>query len=62
MFHNLATAKGRLSQVSGQLAEMSATERAMPAWVQPNPDGTYKFAAPGTEGFRHLIADKPDYY
>lgn len=59
---NLAAAKGRLSQVSGQLAEMSATERAMPAWVQPNPDGTYKFAVPGTEGFHHLIADKPDYY
>jgi hypothetical protein len=59
---NLAAAKGRLSQVSGQLAKMSETERAMPAWVQSAPDGTYQFAAPGTEGFHHLIADKPDYY
>ena len=33
--HNLATAKGRLSQVSGQLAEMSATERAMHARFSP---------------------------
>ena len=58
----LAYAKGRLNQASSQLAQMSATERAMPAWVHDAPDGTFQFAVPGTEGFGHLIADKPHYY
>jgi hypothetical protein len=59
---NLALAKGRLTQLNAELAAMSPAERAMAAWIQPTNQGTFKFAAPGTTGFHHLIVDKPDYY
>jgi|KBSSwiStaDraftv2_1062776.scaffolds.fasta_scaffold07320_8 hypothetical protein len=58
----LALVKGKLTQVSGDLAAMSAAERATAAWIQLTSEGTYKFAAAGTPGFQHLISDKPDYY
>ena len=62
MARAIATAKGKLTQITGEVAGMSAAERAMPAWIQLTTQGTYKFAPAGTPGFQHLIADKPDYY
>ena len=58
----LAGLKERVTAVRSQLAAMSATERAMPAWIQMTRDGTYRFAAPGTAGFERLIADRPGFY
>jgi hypothetical protein len=58
----LAAAKGRLTQLTGELAAMSAAERAMPAWIRLTNQATYEFAAPGTPESQHLIADKPDFY
>ena len=58
----LALLKERVSYVHGQLAAMSAAERAMPAWIQLTRDGHYNFALPGTAGFERLVADRPDFY
>jgi hypothetical protein len=63
---NLADATRRLTRVTVQLAAMSPAKRAMPAWIQivlsGANAGSFAFADPGTPGFDHLIADKPECY
>lgn len=58
----LASVREPVTRLTSRLAAMSPADRAAPAWVQLTAGGIYEFAAPGTPGFQHVIADQPDYY
>ena len=58
----LANVRAPVTLLTNRLTAMSAADRAAPAWVRLTAVGTYEFGAPGTQGFYHVIADRPDYY